>query len=75
MLFPDLPKFDNSALIAAEERKGKAESDAEKMRLSNIKRKKGGYAGTILTGGQGLEEEAPVAQTMLGGSSNTDRII
>ena len=51
-----------------------AKRDAEERELEEERQKvlrvgRAGRAGTILTGGMGVEEEAPTAKSLLGGSS------
>lgn len=51
-----------------------ARRDAEEQKLEEEKQKtlragRAGRAGTILTSGMGVEEEAPTARSLLGGSS------
>lgn len=48
-----------------------AESEAklEKEKAGMLSSKKRGMYGTILTGGQGVEEEASTSKTMLGGGN------
>lgn len=49
-----------------------AKLEAERQRMIALG-KQGSY-GTLLTSGEGVKEEAPVAQTLLGGSKPQNRI-
>tara|TARA_R110002020_G_scaffold4823_2_gene20837 strand:- start:69 stop:296 length:228 start_codon:yes stop_codon:yes gene_type:complete len=69
--FPDPPKFDDSAQRDAQARLDKEQKEKDRIYDATIARKRGGYAGTVLTGGMGLEEPPSVAQTLLGGNSDT----
>ncbi len=51
------------------ERESAEKLEKEKQKSLQISKK--GRAGTILTGGQGVTEEASVGKTILGGSSGT----
>ena len=59
------PPVDNQAEKAAAEADAKLE--AEKTKMMGTKKK--GMYGTIMTGGEGVEEEANVSKTALGGES------
>ena len=48
-----------------------AEDKLEKEKQKSLKIGRTGRAGTILTGGEGVTEEASVGKTILGGSGNT----
>ena len=74
ILFPKLPKYDDSYQREADAKLAQEQARKDKYQKVAIKRRQGGYAGTILTSGRGLEEDAPMVQTMLGGASNTDII-
>ena len=61
---PKLPPGPDAELL---EKERKAEALAEKERQRLISGKKMGYSSTILTGGAGVEEEANIGKTLLGG--------
>ena len=64
---PPPPPVDTT--LAAKRKAEEAKLDAEKQNALHTR--KAGRAGTILTGGQGVTEEASVGKTILGGSSGT----
>ena len=57
------PPVDNQAETAAADADAKLEAEKKKM----IGTKKKGMYGTIMTGGEGVEEEATTSQSLLGG--------
>jgi hypothetical protein len=64
---PKPPPVDTTLQDMEREERDKLEK--EKQKSLQIARK--GRAGTILTGGEGVTEEASVGKTILGGSSRT----
>ncbi len=54
-----------------QDKEKEAEDKLEREKQKAIENKQRGRAGTILTGGEGLTEEASVGKTILGGSSRT----
>ena len=64
---PEPPPVDTT--LEAKRREEEAKLEAEKQKA--LQTRKAGRAGTILTGGQGVTEEASVGKTILGGSSGT----
>jgi hypothetical protein len=54
-----------------QDKEKEAEAKLEKEKQKSLQTKRTGRAGTILTGGQGVTEEASVGKTILGGSGNT----
>ena len=57
------PPVDNQAETAAAEADAKLEAEKKKM----IGTKKKGMYGTIMTGGEGIEDEATTSTSLLGG--------
>ena len=53
--------------VAKKEAEPAAKLEAEKRKAMSVRTK--GRGGTILTGGQGVEEEANVSKTVLGGAT------
>lgn len=64
---PKPPPVDTSL----QDKEKEAEAKLEKEKQKSLQTKRTGRAGTILTGGQGVTEEASVGKTILGGSGNT----
>ena len=64
---PKPPPVDTT--IQDMERESAAKLEREKQKSLQLNRM--GRAGTILTGGEGVTEEASVGKTILGGSSRT----
>jgi len=65
-LFGKPPKDRTASLLAQQQaREGEERTKLENIRMDNIKRKRGGLSGTIMTGGQGLTEEANVSKGYL----------
>ena len=67
ILAPKMPKLPPGPDAELLERERKAEALAEKERQRLISGKQMGYMSTILTGGTGVQEEANVGKTLLGG--------
>tara|TARA_R110000787_G_scaffold142344_1_gene255955 strand:+ start:765 stop:977 length:213 start_codon:yes stop_codon:yes gene_type:complete len=58
-LFGGKPKDRTASLLRQQRDEEKAaDSKLEKTRLANIKRRQGGLKGTIMTSGQGVQDEA-----------------
>jgi len=64
---PKPPPVDTSLQDMEREAKDKLEKEKQK----SLKIGRTGRGGTILTGGEGVTEEASVGKTILGGSGNT----
>ena len=64
---PKPPPVDTTLQDREREEREKLEKEKEKAVEANRR----GRVGTILTGGQGVTEEASVGKTILGGSSGT----
>ena len=65
-LFGKPPKDRTASLLAQQQaRENEERAKLENIRLSNIKRRQGGLQGTIMTGGEGLTEEANVSKGYL----------
>ena len=64
---PKPPPVDTSLQDIEREAKDKLEKEKQK----SLKIGRTGRGGTILTGGEGVTEEASVGKTILGGSGNT----
>jgi hypothetical protein len=64
---PKPPPVDTTLQDREREEREKLEKEKQKA----IENKQRGRAGTILTGGEGVTEEASVGKTILGGSSRT----
>ena len=64
---PKPPPVDTSLQDKEKEAKDKLEKEKQK----SLKIGRTGRGGTILTGGEGVTEEASVGKTILGGSGNT----
>lgn len=54
-----------------QDREKEAEEKLEAQRQKSMQIARTGRAGTILTGGEGVTEEATVGKTILGGTSRT----
>ena len=67
VLSPKLPKLPPGPDAELLERERAAEAKAAEERQRLISGKQMGYMSTILTGGTGVEEEANVGKTLLGG--------
>tara|TARA_R100001015_G_C4624846_1_gene183143 strand:+ start:588 stop:812 length:225 start_codon:yes stop_codon:yes gene_type:complete len=67
MLFPKTPKPDNSIMREQQERTKEAEKKLEDERKKFLKLGKEGRSSLIMTGGQGVEEEATIMKRTLGG--------
>ena len=67
VLSPKMPKLPPGPDAELLEREKKAEEALQKERQRLMSGKKMGYSSTILTGGTGVEEEANVGKTLLGG--------
>jgi hypothetical protein len=67
ILAPKMPKLPPGPDAELLEKERKAEALAEKERQRLISGKQMGYMSTILTGGTGVQEEANVGKTLLGG--------
>ena len=67
VLSPKMPKLPAGPDAELLERERAAEAKAAEERQRLISGKQMGYMSTILTGGTGVEEEANVGKTLLGG--------
>ncbi len=67
VLSPKMPKLPPGPDAELLERERAAEAKAAEERQRLISGKQMGYMSTILTGGTGVEEEANVGKTLLGG--------
>ena len=67
VLSPKMPKLPPGPDAELLERERAAEAMAQQERQRLISGKQMGYMSTILTGGTGVEEEANVGKTLLGG--------
>jgi len=67
ILAPKMPKLPPGPDAELLERERKAEEALQKERQRLISGKQMGYMSTILTGGTGVQEEANVGKTLLGG--------
>ena len=67
VLSPKMPKLPPGPDAELVERERAAEAKAAEERQRLISGKQMGYMSTILTGGTGVEEEANVGKTLLGG--------
>tara|TARA_R100000152_G_C6777537_1_gene207465 strand:- start:1836 stop:2081 length:246 start_codon:yes stop_codon:yes gene_type:complete len=67
VLSPKMPKLPAGPDAELLERERAAEAMAQQERQRLISGKQMGYMSTILTGGTGVEEEANVGKTLLGG--------
>ncbi len=67
MLFPSMPKPDTSMMREQQERTREAEQKLQDERKKFAKLNKEGRSSLIMTGGQGVEEEATIMKRTLGG--------
>ena len=67
ILAPKMPKLPPGPDAELLERERAAEAMAQQERQRLISGKQMGYMSTILTGGTGVQEEANVGKTLLGG--------
>ncbi len=72
MKAPSMPAPQPMPEIDDKVAESEAKLEAERQRMIALG-KQGSY-GTLLTTGEGVKEEAPVAQTLLGGKKPTSRI-
>ena len=72
MKTPSMPSPQSMPEIDDKVAESEAKLEAERQRMVALG-KQGSY-GTLLTSGEGVKEEAPVAQTLLGGVKKPTRI-
>jgi len=72
MKAPSMPQPQPMPEIDDKVAESEAKLEAERQKLIALG-KQGSY-GTLLTSGTGVQEEAPTAKTVLGGTSPTNRI-
>ena len=72
MKTPSMPSPQPMPEIDDKVAESEAKLEAERQRMIALG-KQGSY-GTLLTTGEGVKEEAPVSQTLLGGKKPTSRI-
>tara|TARA_B100000963_G_C22585175_1_gene652718 strand:- start:10 stop:243 length:234 start_codon:yes stop_codon:yes gene_type:complete len=72
MKTPSMPQPQPMPEIDDKVAESEAKLEAEKQRLLALNKQ--GLSGTLLTSGQGVKEEAPVSQTLLGGSKPPNRM-